>query len=213
MDFQKREAGRAEGGCRIAARAGRARPAMLLLVAVVALDGCLFSTREPEPPVGVDNSFQNPTEPDTVLRNIRVAFNLNNAFNYSRSLADSFRFEPDPADAALVGEEFFSKWGKAEDTNAFTNFLALPDSIRFAWTVIPNEIPDPDAPDDRYYQNIQYSVRVDSAGRDTLFSGKADLFLRRYVTEWRVRDWVDKRDGSVNLTLGMVRWKLGRIWS
>jgi hypothetical protein len=191
----------------------RARLAAILALALAGPGGCLFSTREPEPPVGTDTSFQNPTEPDTVLRNIRVAFNLNNSFNYSRSLADSFRFVPDPSDAALVGEEVFASWGKAEESNAFTALLAPPDSIRFAWTAIPNEIPDPDAPEDRYYRDIRYSVTVDSAGRDTTFSGGADLYMRRYLTEWRVRTWVDKRDGSANLTLGMARWKQGRIWN
>lgn len=190
-----------------------ARPALWLGLLWAGLGGCLFSTREPSPPVGGDSSFRDPTEPDTVLRNIRVACSQNNASNYVRSLADSFQFVPDPADAALIGEEFFANWTKSDEQEVFTTVLARPDTILFTWPSIPNEINDPDHSGDKYYPDISYSVRIDSAGVDTTFSGKADLYLRQYATEWRVRSWVDKRDGSANLTLGRVRARRGRIWN
>lgn len=188
----------------------------LLAAGIAAIGGCLFSTRDPEPPLVIDTSFRDPIDPDTVLRNIRVAFSDNLPNNYSRSLPDSsasFRFFPDPADAALVGEGFFDNWGKLEEERVFNEALARPDTIRLTWgPPIPNEIPDPEHPDDRYYRDLQYTVKVDSGGRDTAFSGRADLYMRRYLTQWKLVAWVDKRDGTANSTLGMVRAN-GKFWN
>ena len=107
------------------------RAAILLLLLWVG-GGCLFSTRDPQTPApeGGDSSFRDPTVPDTVLRNVRFAIRQENVSNYSRSLADSFTFVPDPDDAALIGEDFFANWSRDQDQTVFSTIFTQADSIR-----------------------------------------------------------------------------------
>jgi len=188
----------------------------LLFLAAFPLACGLFRTRQPEDPGGSNTGVKwlNPTAPDSVLRNIQVTFNAKSVNNYDRSLTDEavpphkFGFEPDPADVALTGEEFFANWDKAREVNTFSNiFQQSPGNVSFTWTPSGDPLSVPDQPNDRFYEDLAYRMVWTRTGADTTFSGKCDLYMRETSGLWAVYRWVDKQDGSANATLGLLRWK------
>ena len=184
--------------------------AACLALAGLAGSGC--STRTPSNPAsGPSVPWKNPTSMALVLENVRVTFDSTSVDNYARSLADSFSFIPDPADLSEIGDpNFFTGWGKTREVETFTNILRLPAraSLEFDWPnaaqLTPHGTQDPDT---WYYQDLQYQMTVRAAGRDTVFSGKADLYMKETNGLYAITAWQDKQDGSAHLTLGLVRWR------
>jgi hypothetical protein len=191
-------------------RPGSGNRVLLALVLVAASGmGCIFDTRTPDPPGDPPIPWINPTEPRLVLENIKVTLNRKSASNYTRSLSDDFAFEPDVTDAGTVGESFFAGWNKDREGAAFSQIVNSAGTINFIWTPKGDPLSVPDKPEDKYYENIVYSMqfaKTQPEPGNITFSGKADLYLRETGGVWAVYKWVDKRDGSTNSTLGMARY-------
>jgi len=199
--------------------AGRGRGAAALVVALAALvgGGCLLSTRDPETPSTDTVPWKDPLAPDDVLLNIRVSISGKSLTKYLESLADSFRFVPNQSDELVIGSGYFDDWSKQDESRVFGNIFQMQGSaaLTYAWPTQPNEIPDPDHPEDYLYENITYRMtarRPTAPPKDSVFTGRANLYLRRYGTQWKLLRWEDIADGDTLKSLGLVRWQ-GKIWS
>jgi hypothetical protein len=191
-------------------RVGKA-VALAWLLAVTA--GCIFSNRDPEQGTGPQIPLHRSTLPDSVLYNIRVSLEWKSADSYGLSLGTDFTFEPDPADESEINDPtFWEGWNRDREIRAFDDILTVPDAARiaFAW---PPPIPTPlggDNPDEVYYRDLKYELRLTGVASPVTVSGRVDLYLAEANGLWSVSSWVDKRDGSPNRTLGYIRWK-GRL--
>ena len=112
-------------------------------VGVFTLAGCgLFSTREPESPVGSSQSFVPPTSPALVVENFKTAVKEKNAGNFVLCLADTSRgdrsgyhFEP-TAEVAARYAALFSGWDAVSEGQSFISLMSkipvdTPPSLTF----------------------------------------------------------------------------------
>jgi len=192
--------------------AAASRKLLLLLPAVLlGGGGCLLSARSPEAPSKTNQvPYQPPTTMSLVLTNVQATFSAKVVDNYTRSLDPNFGFVPDPADESESGElpSWWASWNKQEEVQAFTNILNQPSTvtINFSWGSA-NIATDPNNSNIQYYQDLPYVMTLYKAQKDTVFSGKADLYMVETNGLYSITKWVDKRDGSAHATLGLVRWK------
>lgn len=178
----------------------------------IALSGCIFSTRDPNPPPSTEANveWKNPTEPATVLQNLKVTFGARTEANWGRSLTDDFSIVPDPSDVAEFGSEVFANWSKAKESQAVRDFLqsalAAQATASLTWTPAGSTKNSPDG-DGVYYDDLKYLARFGTpAGADTAFSGLVDLYMRESTGGiWAIYKWEDKRDDTTNRTLAWLR--------
>jgi len=187
-------------------------PLVVLVVGLAGGGGCFLSARTPEAPQSQNQvPFINPTSMAIVLQNVQVTFAAKSVNNYQRSLDPSFTFVPDPADATESGNPIlWQNWNMQQEVQVFTQILNLPEAVTlsFSW---PNSTGltelSTDQPNVYYYKDLQYNMTLFHASKDTIFSGKADLYMKETNGSFAITEWLDKRDGSPHATLGLVRWK------
>ena len=188
--------------------------ALVWLVGGGLAGGCLFTPRSPEQPGSgqIQVPWVNPTSAAILLQNIQVTFGYKSVDNYTRSLADDYTFVPDPADVSQSNDPvFWQNFGKQQEVVAFTNILKVAEgeTVTFTWGTVGDPL-GTSTNGEYYFKDQPYQLKVNRGAPDTVFSGKADIYVRDTGSLFYLFKWVDKRDGSHNSTLGLVRWK-GRI--
>jgi hypothetical protein len=189
---------------------GRNRLRLGLVWLVIAASGCLFSPRSPQQAIGNEVKTKNPTSPDSVLYNIQVSMVAKSADTYGRSLADDYLFIADPADVSQTGDNiFYENLNKSREVEIFRNLLNVQSPAGFTFTWGPPIDPPIglENPNEVYYKDLKYQMRLTGVATPVTSSGKMDLYLREANGLWSVFRWEDKRDGSANQTLGYYRWK------
>ena len=105
-----------------------------LLIPVILSFGCMFDTRDPEPPTNEQLPWVPPTDsPLTVLQNLaNVIVKHENHFDYMRSFADDFIFVPSDNDLTNFEETFAHPWTyqrEAQFCSNLFNALATANTI------------------------------------------------------------------------------------
>jgi hypothetical protein len=97
--------------------------ASALVAALLFLSGCsVFSTREPEDPLGDTGSFVQADTPEQVIENLQAAVSELNTLNYRRSLSEQFTFQPTAS--ALARESVFLSWSRSQEEQYFSAMVA-----------------------------------------------------------------------------------------
>ena len=97
--------------------------ASALVAALLFLSGCsVFSTREPENPLGDTGSFIQPDTPEQVIENLQASVAELNTLNYRRSLSEGFSFQPTAS--AQARETVFLSWSRSQEEQYFSALVA-----------------------------------------------------------------------------------------
>jgi len=197
------------------------RSNLVMLLAVLLLTGSLscglFETRTPVAPDGA-TSFDCLTlsSPDNIVANVLRAYGHPDGLGcYVSTLGDfisttesGFRFHPDPTDSAEALPRLpYLGWDKTIEDRVAENIAnaARQDSFRLTFKLPYDHITDlPDLVIRRYTYEMRFNG---SAITDSLFQGLAEISMVRTGGEWKITDWVDRRDpgGTTTRTWGYLR--------
>jgi hypothetical protein len=182
-----------------------ARPVALLLF--LAFSGCLFSIRDPDPPVGADIPQHLPLEPDSVLFNFASGFKFKDIgiSVLTRALEDTFKFKLDPSVAGpiygidnveLTKKEFETGWLAYVDPENIPEAVGIQIEFRTDLAQTPTQ-----SDDEFLYDELPYFVTTIAGSLvDTVAAGQIDLYFRRTSGNWFISRWEDKiREGEPTL--------------
>jgi len=94
-----------------------------LMALMLLVSGCsVFSTREPEEPLGETGSFIQPDTPEQVIENLQASVAELNTLNYRRSLSEDFAFRPTAT--AQARESVFLSWSRSQEEQYFSAMVA-----------------------------------------------------------------------------------------
>ncbi len=163
----------------------------------------LFKVREPEGGgPGPQVPWQIPTEPHTVLVNLKATTDLGSITNFEREFttdpAYAFRFDPFQA----IGQD--TVWDRDRDIQALTALLASRGPITLTWTPTDSG----SIGSDRFYRNLGYRLAIQRSSSDTshaVILGNCNLYLTLQGTNWMVRRWEDLQSGDYSQTWGWAR--------
>ncbi|MGE3802663.1 MAG: hypothetical protein AB7H80_16735 [Candidatus Kapaibacterium sp.] len=174
-------------------------PTVLALLTLFTLQGCdLFATREPEPPVTAGSSFEQPTTPSTVLRNLQSAINFANSLDYRKCFGDSslgvepFRFQPSAEGLSVAPGRFVDWTISDEESYIRTIFSELLDGTAASLTLTPSEVTSTPIGDSvRYtadytitFPHTREGVEREASGR-LVFTMKLSTRNEWYITWWQ----------------------------
>jgi len=180
---------------RIPTLAGRA----LLAAALCAAAGCsLFETRSPQNPINAGSTFEAPTTPTVVLRNLESAIGSANANDYRKCFSDTSRglprfiFTPAPQGAAADPAKF-ADWGIEQEEQYIRNiFSELQPGAVCSVIFSPGDVTDVPIAD-----SVQFSARYSVSfphmrqGAEREARGLLQFTFRQsrqnewYITSWR----------------------------
>ncbi len=177
-------------------------------VAILAVGGCIFEPRTPEPPTGEEIKYLPRTEPGNIIANIEIAFNNRDVAGYGDLVSGGFVYQPDDQTRAEYPGVAWDAWGQEQEM-AFAQGLfgrvqqiqmSLPDSVIF------NE---PGASPLRW--DLIYLVKVFENGSETRYRGRAIFELVLEGAFWYVARWEDLSGepdpdgGGILPTMGALR--------
>ncbi len=179
---------------------GRLLAPALAAALLLPAGGCLFDVGKPVPPTGGGTCLPAlQSGPDSVLANLRAAFNCDDRGNpvlFADALDDGFRLVLDPLDAAELGgrDSLAAEVVRRSEETLFT--AAGADSAHLALTV-----PAPDRTDVRaVYFAMPYTLEFfnhpeNGAARSVgVWAGEADVTVHEKDNSlWAITLWVDHR--------------------
>ncbi|MGA1495368.1 MAG: hypothetical protein ACO37D_08230, partial [Rhodothermales bacterium] len=94
-----------------------------LMALMLLVSGCsVFSTPEPEEPLGETGSFIQHDTPEQVIENLQASVAELNTLNYRRSLSEDFAFRPTAT--AQARESVFLSWSRSQEEQYFSAMVA-----------------------------------------------------------------------------------------
>ena len=183
--------------------------AVVVMLVVTSLCGCIFDTRVAEPPGGPRSGWVVPNLPRNVLTNMKNGLEDLSGVNYKRSIQDVFTFVPLPEDASnptLIGA--FDNWTADVEKEVLDKLLADATDIEVAFTNI-EQIFDrtPFA-----FFNLDYSLRVvDTRADTTFYKAKAEFRMQDGSKGWQLIQWQDIERSSGFASWGFLRGTLRQL--
>ena len=186
------------------ARRRRVVFAALLVCIALQAKGCLFVTREPEPPDTRRSSFQPPTSSQIVIANFQAALREKNVENYIQCLVSDdsatslsarrrYIFEPS-AEAAARFSGVFAIWNTAKERQAFLALTASISPQSFPVLQLSNSRFELLTPDSAVYVS-DYLLRPNYqiSGAPEEFSGTLRFTIASFPNGfWAISRWSDQ---------------------
>jgi hypothetical protein len=180
-----------------------AKPTLLALC-LAGWSGCFFSPRDPKGTAGFDSTltrWRTPSTPGILLSNVRVTFEDRQDAFYGRSIADSFRFVPDPQDSsdfATQGRMPYEGWNGAVEKDVAFLIFSSSDSIRLEFTDLSP--PDSTTLADTVRVRKNYALRIytrvgEGQVVSSNYDGTATFFMNDLPAGWTLTRWQDTRGG------------------
>ncbi|HVZ41643.1 MAG TPA: hypothetical protein VHI13_20350 [Candidatus Kapabacteria bacterium] len=180
-------------------RNGAARPLLLLVPMVALAAGCgLFDTRQPENPINAGSTFEQPTTPSVVLRNLESALTSANAGDYRKCFSDTslglppFIFYPS-AQGLSAAPSKFVQWGIDQEETYIGNIFAelmkgSVCSVQFSPTDV-TDVPIADSLQFSATYSVHFPHTRDNAERDAdgtlVFTFRLSKQNEWYISAWR----------------------------
>ena len=171
-----------------------------ILLLPLLFGGCdLFATREAEPPVTGGSSFEQPTTPTIVLRNLQSAITFSNSLDYRKCFSDSsvgleaFHFQPS-AEGLSVAPGRFVNWSiNDEEEYIRTIFSELIEGESSSLTLTPSEVTEAVIGDSvRYSADYKVSFPHTREGVEREASGRLVFTMKLAPrNEWYITGWQD----------------------
>ncbi len=169
-----------------------------------------FATRDPEPPSTGQSSWQFPTDPLTVLENMKSAFREKNVENYLKCLVDSnqlFTFFPDAYEASN-NPGIFEQWGLGHEQSYINKlFTSLPDDSTRKLTFAPDFERDDKL--DSVFISLDYTLEIHHVLQNsypTRAQGRADFWFIRRNGYWVIKRWEDHETIVDTTSLRLPSW-------
>lgn len=182
----------------------------------LAAAGCgLFETRGPENPINAGSSFEPPTTPTVVLRNLESALNAANANDYRKCFSDTtkglpaFVFFPSTQGIAAAPTKF-TGWGVQQEEQYIRNIFAdLQQGGIASVTFTPSEVTDVPIGDSVQF-NASYKVNFPHTRTGAEREAEGTLYFTMRLSrqnEWYITSWQDfMRDGKSSWSLIKARF-------
>ncbi len=164
----------------------------LFIIPLAVLAGCgLFDTRYPEEPVTVRSTYEPPTTPEAVMRNLSAAILEKNSSNYQKCLPPSgFNYVPDSKSQYLYGI-IFQNWDINSEKFYFENLISQTNTEASSNLFLSNAVTNLITPDSATYtadyivvfQHNKTNVPKSSVGNMRL-ALKADENNFFYILKW-----------------------------
>ncbi len=162
------------------------------VIALVICAGCgLFDTRDPENPVTVRSTYEPPTTPEAVLRNLTSSIQEKNSSNYQKNLSTvQYVYVPDSKSQALYGT-IFQNWDINSEKFYYENLISQTNAEASSNLFLSNAVTNQITPDSAIYtadyivvfQHNKTNVPKTSVGNVRL-SLKADENNFYYILKW-----------------------------
>ncbi len=154
--------------------------------------GCgLFDTRSPEEPVTIRSTFEPPTTPEALVRNLTFSIFEKNSTNYQKCLSlTQFSYVPDSKAQSLYGI-IFQNWDVNSEKFYYENLISQTNAEASSNLFLSNAVTNIITPDSAIYtadyivvfQHNKTNVPKSSVGNMKL-SLKADESNYFYITLW-----------------------------
>lgn len=174
---------------------GRAALATSLLVTTLLLAGCdLFSTREPEPPTGNQNSGDLALEPEEVFPLMASSFAVRDPDLYLGLIDEEFRCQASPD--TYSDPSFFEQWTYNSEVN-YVRSLLTPDFLptdSLGLLEFPETLYEQSWPDSSVFRK-SYRLELHSTAEEVpvLYEGRFSVtVIRGEDNGWRILRWVDE---------------------
>jgi hypothetical protein len=165
---------------------------IILFIVLATVPGCgLFDTRSPEEPVTVRSTYEPPTSPEAVLRNLSASIDEKNSTNYMKCLSsDYYVYVPDSKSQLLYGT-IFQNWNFNSEKFYFDNLISQTNSTASSNLFLSNPLINQITPDSATYtaeyivvfQHNRTNIPKSALGNITL-SLKADQSSFYYIEKW-----------------------------
>lgn len=162
----------------------------LICILALAMTGCLFDTRDAEPPADEGDDVIPLDTPLGVFQAMKVALESRKDANYERAISESFAFSPtqqDSLDQTFAGTNVYDNWNKTVEMDVLGLLIADAQTILVEFT-----------PTVQINQNtyVRYSVNYELAVVDiatptdtTFYAALAEFDVRLEGGNWRLTFW------------------------
>lgn len=175
------------------------------LAALVLLgSGCLFDTRDANPPTeeGTQIIFD---DPEDVFTGLRVALEGDAFSNYERATSDAFIFSPLLEDSLSPSfpPDIFDDWTRQVELDVARVIISEADTINVNFD-LSTQINTNTFVRFRVTYSLRFVPRSDE--KPTVYEGKADIDVRRLGGVWQMEYWDEvSRVGVNENTWGVLR--------
>ncbi|UCF04228.1 MAG: hypothetical protein JSV33_09770 [bacterium] len=191
---------------------GRNIITILLLLAVLISNGCLFDPRDPDPPgTGEEDCWVIPHSERDVFENLECGLGATGNSSYERILHPSFTFVPRLEDEMELGSEVFEGWDKDVELEVITRLKGEYQGERKVQFGDENGVFDRESIEvgRAEFEGPYMFVldRSDGSPPDTL-SGKAIFYVEKLTQGWVLKTWEDIDVNGNYSTSGYLRGSL-----
>lgn len=171
--------------------------ASLLVAVLLFLSGCsVFSTREPEDPLGDTGSFVQADTPEQVIENLQAAVAELNTLNYRRSLSEQFTFQPTAS--AQARETVFLSWSRSQEEQYFSAMVAAA-SLSEGHSLQLNDESLTLLSESEFVLDATYVLTVNHRRAEVpvRVQGRLQWILRQGEDGlWALEEWIDQELGT-----------------
>ncbi|MBZ0265699.1 hypothetical protein K8I28_13630 [bacterium] len=158
----------------------------------------IFSTRDPEPPTGVQTGNEIAASPEEAISRLRNALIIRDPSLYLNVIDTSFRYSATES-AYRDNPAFFENWGYNQESTFISRLLSPgllpatnPATLQFEH-LSQSEWSDSVLYIESYYMHLETS----SGEIPTDFDGQAELkIIRGLDGGWRITSWLDEAGGE-----------------
>ncbi len=184
---------------------------MLLLLLAGLLGGCIFDTREPEPPSTQSINYLPRSSAANVWENCRLALVNKDIGGWDTAIAEDFRYEPDGDSQSAYPAADWANWDKQTELDFINSWFATDVTIEAA--LRDSVINAPDGSGGFAEWDIIYLLTVTDniTGSITRYRGRCILEFSVPDNFWYVSYWrdeqgeVDPETGATLQTMGALR--------
>jgi len=165
--------------------------AMLMVVGMLCISGCIFDTRDPELP-GISVQYVDASDPGNVVFNLEQALIELDPGGFQNMLSPDFRYEPDSGTLSNYPTVDWDNWGYDEEVAFINSFLSNVDGVTAKLNL---EIVEGDESGTGTEALVRYisSASVQEGGGEVKYRSLTTMEFRIEGTFWFLVRWFDEQ--------------------
>ncbi len=179
-----------------------------MIFAILSGSGCIFTPRNPEPPLDTDLDTVTPDDPQDVLTNMKVSLEALTTTAYDQSLDDEFRFVANSADVPDGTPTYFDDFDRDLELDAVTMLLEQVTELQLVWSFDEDDI-DIEGGDIATIKPASYELTATYTDASVkVFEGSADFEFKKSGSNWYLTLWDESPYFSLQ-SWGSLRASMG----